>query len=104
MIFSSAAIAVFLVGVNAAFLLNLGNTLVLWFKFKIRAISLLLTYAALSFTLGQPDGWRAVIGLLAMLTDLVAVFWMWRSILGMAEDGTVGLVPLVVLKDESATE
>lgn len=87
-------IALFLAGVNIAFLLQLGGSLVGWFKFKIFAISLLLIYITLSFTYGQPDTSRVIVGWTGLALDLFAVFWMWVSIERAHESGVLGLVPL----------
>ena len=92
--------SVFLVGVNIAFLINLGSSLVRWFQFKIVAVTIMLSYIALSLTIGNPDAWRASIGVVAMLVDMAAVLWMWKSIVAMAASGETGLVPLVVLRPD----
>lgn len=95
-----AGMALFLFGANVAFLVNLGSRTVRWFKFKIAAITLLLGYVALSMFYGNPDAWRVSIGFSALLLDIVALVWMWRSIEKMSQSGVVGLVPLVALSDE----
>lgn len=89
-----AGVALFLAGVNVAFLLQLGGSLVGWFKFKIFAISLLLVYITLSFSYGAPNTDRVVIGWAGLALDLFAVFWMWVSIERAHESGVLGLVPL----------
>ena len=91
----SAGMGIFLIGVNLAFLLNLGTELVRWFTVKIMAVTTLLVYVVLSMTYGNPAVWRAWIGLIAMVIDCAAVFWMWWSVTRATESGHVGLVPLL---------
>ena len=95
-----SGMALFLFGANCAFLVNLGSRTVGWFKFKIAAITLLLGYVSLSMFMGAPDGWRVAIGFCALLLDIFALVWMWRSIEKMSKSGVVGLVPLVALTDD----
>jgi hypothetical protein len=97
----AAGCGIFLIGVNLAFLLNLGNRLVPWFTFKIAAVTLLLIYVSLSLVYGNPATWRAVIGFIAMILDMVAVGWMWYSVTSMRSRGVVGLVP-IFKSDEDA--
>jgi len=89
-----AGLAVFLVGANVAFLAHLGRRFVPWFTVKIVAVTLLLIYVATSVVWGTPDWWRLVIGLVAVIIDIYAIYRMWVSIADAAESGTVGLVPL----------
>ena len=95
-----AAVALFLAGVNVAFLLQLGGTLVGWFKFKILAVTLLIIYIALSFSFGSPDGERRVLGWVGLFMDLIAIGWMWSSIEHAQDSGVTGLVPLIKAQDE----
>jgi hypothetical protein len=89
-----AGLAVFLVGANCAFLLNLGNRLTRWFTLKVGSVTLLMVYVALSLYVGSPDLWRACIGVAALLLDLVALGWMWYSIESLNRRGYQGLIPL----------
>lgn len=95
-----AATALFLVGINLAFLLQLGSRLVPWFRFKIAAVTLIFGYVCLSFTYGGPAGPRVFVGWAALVLDMVAVFWMWFSIETTRERGVIGLVPLIKAKGE----
>lgn len=95
-----AGAGLFLIGVNMAFLLNLGNKLVRWFTFKIAAVTTMLLYMVLSLTYGNPTGARATVGLAAMLIDLIAVGWMWYSVTTLREKGVIGLVPIFREDDE----
>jgi hypothetical protein len=89
-----AGLALFLVGVNTAFLVNLGNNLTRWFTFKILAIDLMMIYVCLSLALGQPTTWRALIGVFALITDTFALVWMWSGITQLQRAGIVGMIPL----------
>jgi hypothetical protein len=90
-----SAIALFLAGCNLAFLVTLGGTLVMWFKFKVFAMMLTLTYVCMSFAYGAPTGPRVGVGWAALLVDVLAVFWMWYSVNRARERGDIGLVPIV---------
>jgi hypothetical protein len=89
-----ACLALFLVGVNTAFLMNLGNALTRWFTFKILSVDLLMIYVSLSLALGTPATWRALIGICAMLVDIFALGWMWAGISKLKRAGVTGLIPL----------
>lgn len=90
-----AAAGIFLLGVNLAFLLNLGSRLVRWFTFKITAVTAMLLYIVLSVTYGDPTVGRATIGFAAMCLDMLAVAWMWYSVSTLRDTGVRGLVPLI---------
>jgi hypothetical protein len=95
----TSALALLLFGVNLAFLTNLGAKVVPWFRFKIAAVSMMLVYIACSLSLGNPDNWRAGIGLVALVVDVCAVGWMWHSVNHYRERKIVGLVPLILGED-----
>lgn len=90
-----AGIALFLIGTNISFLLHLSPRLMPWFTFKIVAVTGLLTYVALSVLWGDPSWWRGIIGLVAVVIDMVAIYRMWTSIIEASRRGHVGLVPLL---------
>ena len=91
-----SGMALFLVGANISFMLNLGSRVVAWFRFKVAAITLLLTYVSLSMWVGAPDAWRLGIGFAALVLDVFALVWMWHSIESMSRRGVRGLVPLII--------
>ena len=95
-----AGVALFLGGINMAFLAFLGGRLVGWFKFKIFAIACILAYVALSFSYGNPATSRVIVGWCGLALDMVAVFWMWYSIETTRASGVVGLVPLIVQRGD----
>ena len=95
-----SGIALFLVGANIAFMANLGTRIVVWFRFKVAALTLLLTYVSFSMWVGQPAPWRLGIGMVALILDIFALFWMWHSIESMRQQGVKGLVPLVMDDDD----
>jgi hypothetical protein len=95
-----AGVALFLAGVNLAFLLQLGGKLVGWFKFKIAAVTAILIYVCLSFSYGSPATSRVVVGWFGLALDLGAIFWMWSSIERARENEEIGLVPLIKAQDE----
>lgn len=99
-----AGLAVFLVGANVAFLAHLGSRFVPWFTIKIVAVTLLLVYVATSVVWGSPDWWRLVIGLVAVVVDIYAIYRMWASIADAAEAGLVGPVPLFRQEVEAAAQ
>lgn len=89
-----AALALFLVGANAAFLFNLGSQLTSWFTFKIVAIVMVLAYMSLSLFYGDPGAVRAGLGVAALALDLFALFWMWIGIERMKRQGVTGMIPI----------
>jgi hypothetical protein len=89
-----AGLALFLVGVNTAFLVNLGSELTRWFTFKILSFDLLLIYVCLSLAMGAPATWRAVIAVIALTTDVFALGWMWSSVARLQREGVMGFIPL----------
>ena len=91
-----AGLALFLIGANVSFLLHLGARLVPWFRFKISAVTLLLSSVAASAIWGNPELPRLALSLGAVLVDVVALFRMWSSITDLSERGIVGLVPLLL--------
>lgn len=95
-----AGIAIFLVGSNAAFLINLGNKIVAWFKFKIIAVELLLTYIVISLLYGNPTIYRVVIAAAAIIIDCLALAYMWKSVSAISKKGIIGFIPLIVMTDK----
>jgi len=89
-----AGLALFLVGVNTAFLVNLGSELTRWFTFKILSFDLLLIYVCLSLALGAPAVWRGVIAIVALTTDVFSLGWMWSSVARLQREGVTGFIPL----------
>lgn len=74
-----AGFAIFEIGVNCAILYRFWPEP--WLSSKLLAVSGLLAYAALSVTLGDPDEWRVLIGLLAVALDAVALAGVWKALL-----------------------
>jgi hypothetical protein len=95
-----SAMALFLAGANTAFIVDLGRELTTWFIFKIVSIDLLMIYVALSLAVGHPDIWRAAIAVIALFLDLLALGWMWLSIVRLQSAGVEGLIPLARLDHE----
>jgi hypothetical protein len=96
-----ALLAIFLVGINFGMIITLRNrvTLVRWFKLKIFAVTGLLLYIALSIAYGNPSMWRVMIGLVAMIIDLIAVLYMWHQIATSSTKN--GPIPIAQLHDDN---
>ncbi len=90
-----SGLALFLIGVNFAFLLHLGGRLVRWFAIKIAATMFLLVYVCASMAFADPTLFRTLLGIAAMTFDIIAVLWMWHSVVQFAKNGVVGIVPLL---------
>lgn len=97
---ATAGVALFLIGANIAFLAHLGSNLVPWFRFKVAAVTLLLIYVALSASFANPSLWRSGIAVAALLIDVWALWNMWRSITRLAEQGIIGLVPILMMQKD----
>jgi hypothetical protein len=77
----AAGLAVFLIGVNVALLVQLEKYILSWFQFKIFGVTALLVYVCLSLVFGGVGLSRTVVGVIALVIDAAAVWRMWSSIL-----------------------
>lgn len=95
-----AGVAVFLVGINLAFIAELHGKLAGWFTAKLLGVTGLLAYVGLSVLLGDPTFWRALIAFVSVAVDLVAFVWMYGAVQSLRQSGVTGLIPLARIERE----
>ncbi len=91
-----AAGAMLLIGVHLAFVAStIHVTFVNWFRTKVVACLMFLTYLAIGLYFSNPGWERTTLAAVAVLVDLVAVAMMWCQVTFGLKTNLMGLVPIV---------